>query len=262
MSAIKFQKNVLLAPYTTFKIGGPAKYFFIAKTSKDLLQAIEFARAEGLPFFILGGGSNLLISDKGFDGLVIKTQNTKCEIKNNRLIAEAGARLGDVVGLSIESGLTGLEWAVGIPGTVGGAVKVNAHAFGSDFRQLTKKTKEENGIILSVELKLAKGDKRKSEALIKEYATKRKTTQPLEYASAGCVFKNPVGKFAGQIIDQCGLKGRKIGGAEVSPKHANFIVNLGNATAKDVAELIGLIKETVKKKFGLELEEEIQRVGF
>ena len=170
--------------------------------------------------------------------------------------------LSDLVQFSTKSGLFGLEWASGIPGTVGGAARVNAHAFGSKFSDLVKNIKKENNIILSVELELTKGDKQKSKVLIKEYLEKRKSAQPLEYPSAGCVFRNPEGQFAGQLIDQAGLKGEKNGGAEVSRKHANFIVNRGGAKASDVVGLISLIKETVKDQFGVELKEEIGYLGF
>ncbi|MBU1137133.1 UDP-N-acetylmuramate dehydrogenase [Patescibacteria group bacterium] len=262
MPKIKLQKNIPLAEYTTFQIGGPAKYFFNAKTIEDLIQAVEFAQSKSIAWFILGGGSNLLISDQGFDGLVIRARNSGCKIQGKKIIAEAGVKLSNLVKFSIKSELSGLEWAVGIPGTVGGAVKVNAHAFGSNFNDLVKNIRKENEIILSVELELTKGNKEKSQDLLKEYIKKRKHSQPLEYPSAGCVFRNPTGQFAGQLIDQCGLKGRKNGGAEVSEKHANFIINSGNAKARDVVGLIDLIKEKVKEKFGVELEEEIEYLGF
>lgn len=227
-----------------------------------MIQAAEFAKNKSIAFFILGGGSNLLVSDRGFDGLVIAARNNGCKARDAKIIAEAGMKLSDLVKFSIKSGLSGLEWAVGIPGTVGGAVKVNAHAFGSNFYDLTRNIRKEDEIILSAELELTKGDKQKSKTLLKEYIKKRNNAQPLEYPSAGCIFRNPAGRFAGQMIDQCGLKGRKNGGAEVSEKHANFIINSGNASAKDVVGLIDLIKETVSKKFNVELEEEIEYVGF
>ena len=259
---IKFQSNILLANHTTFRVGGAARYFFDARGRDDLIRAVFFAKEKGLPFFILGGGSNLLVSDEGFDGLIIKIQNTKYKIQDTKIITEAGTNLGDLVVASVRKGLTGLEWAAGIPGTIGGAVKVNAHAFGSDISQLVKNIEKEDNIIFSVELELKKGDKEKSEKLIREYFIKRKETQPLNYPSAGCIFKNPPGCFAGKMIDDCGLKGERIGEAEISKKHANFIINLGGARAKDIAALIALAKTEVKKKFGLDLKEEIERVGF
>lgn len=258
---LNFQKNISLAEYTTFKIGGRAKYFFIAENEEDLIKAVEFAKKEKLPFFILGGGSNVLVSDKGFNGLVIKVQNTKYQILNTKIIADAGVKLSDLVKISVENNLTGLEWANGIPGTIGGAVKVNASAFEKNILEIVGDIKRIDEIILSIELKLKKGDKKESEKLIKEYIKRRKNSQPLEYASAGCIFKNTTEYFAGQLIEQSNLKGKKIGQAMVSEKHANFIINLGKAKSKDVVELINFIKKKVKEKFNIELEEEIQYLG-
>ncbi len=258
----KIQKNILLAPYTTFKIGGPAKYFFIAKTSEDLIRAVDFAKQKNLPYFILGNGSNLLVSDHGFDGLVIKIQNSKLEIRNSRITAEAGIKLSDLVRFSVENNLTGLEWAIGIPGTIGGAVKVNASAFGKEMKKLVKKVKKIDDVIISVELKLERGNQDKSRELIKEFIKKRKQTQPLGQFCAGCIFRNLEGQSAGQLIDRAGLKGKRINGAMISEKHANFIINSNSAKARDVVKLINLIKERVKEKFNVELEEEIQYLGF
>jgi len=257
-----FQKNISLAKYTTFKIGGPAKYFFKTKTKQDLIKAVQFAKKEKLPFFILGGGSNLLVSDKGFDGMIILMNNKRLEVDNNKIIAEAGAKLSDIVKISIKNNLTGLEWAIGIPGTIGGAVKVNAHAFNSNISELVKGIKKDNNIIFSVELELKKGDRKKSNELIEKYIKKRKNSQPLEYPSAGCIFKNIPGHGAGRLIDKASLKGVKIGQAMISDKHANFIINLGGANASDVIKLIKLVKKTIKKKFNINLEEEIQYLGF
>ncbi len=252
-----FKENIPLAKYTSFKIGGPARYFLVAKTTNDLIKAVGLAQAKKLPFFILGGGSNLLISDQGFNGLVIRAQNSKIKVQNSRIIAEAGVALSKLIKISVDSGLTGLEWAVGIPGTIGGAVKVKASAFGQNISEVVKEIKTFDKIILAVELVLRKGNKKKSQQLIKEYLRKRKDSQPLDSFSAGCIFKNPVGQFAGQLIEQSGLKGKKIGQAMISKKHANFIINLGQAQAEDVIKLIQLIKKSVKEKFNLVLEEEI-----
>ena len=262
MENIEVKENVLLADYTTFKIGGPARYFFIAKNKQDLIKAIEFAKNKHLTFFILGGGSNLLVSDNGFKGVVIKIQNQDYRIDGTRIITDAGVELNTLVNLSIDNSLTGLEWAIGIPGTIGGAVKVNASAFGQNIKELVKNIKKINKIIISVELDLKKGNKEDSLKIIKEYIQKRKNTQPLEYASAGCIFKNTSGQGAGRLIDQAGLKGTKVGQAMISEKHANFIINLGGAKSDDVINLIKLVKQTIKDKFNLELEEEIQYLGF
>ncbi len=259
---INFQKNISLREYTTFKIGGSAKYFCKVKDKEELNKVIDFAKGKDLPFFVLGGGSNLLVSDQGFNGLVILIDNKELKVKDNFITAGAGTILNKLVMFSIENELTGLEWAIGIPGTVGGAAKVNAHAFESNMSQLVKKAEKIDNIIFSIKLELKKGNQEKSRELIKEYTKKRVSTQPLNYPSAGCIFSNIPGHGAGRLIDQAGLKGVRIGDAMVSEKHANFIVNLGKAKAKDVIELINLIKQKVKDKFDLELEEEIEYLGF
>ncbi len=284
-----FKKNISLAPYTTFKIGGMAKYFCEARNSEDVIAAVARAKKENLPFFILGAGSNILVSDKGFEGLIIKIQNTRYKIRDTKIVADAGVLLSELVSKSAEAGLTGTEWAAGIPGTVGGAVRGNAGAFGISMSNIVREVKvlnigtsqvqifknkdckfgyrdsifkkNKNLIILSTELELRKGDREKSEKLIKDYLKQRKEKQPMEHPSAGSIFKNPEGQSAGYLIEQCGLKGKIVGGAMISEKHANFIVNLGNAKAKDVKKLIDLCKEKVKEKFGIKLEEEIEYLG-
>jgi len=283
------RKNILLKNYTTFKIGGPAQYFFIAKTKKDIVLSIKLAKKLKLPFFILGGGSNLLVSDKGFKGLVIKIQNTKYKIQNTKIHAEAGTPLAQLVNASVRSGLTGLEWAIGIPGTIGGAIYGNAGwpsnkknissvvesvkvlqvsssksqvasyrnedcQFG--YRESVFK-KNKNLVILSTVLKFKKRNKEHIKREIFEILNKRKNKIPIGF-SAGSVFKNPSDFPAGELIEKCGLKGKMIGNAEISEKHANFIINLGDAKAKDVKKLINLAKKSVKNKFGIILKEEIQ----
>jgi UDP-N-acetylmuramate dehydrogenase len=256
---MKFKRNVLLKNYTTFRIGGPAKYFFVAKNKTELIEAILTAKKLKLPFFILGGGSNILVSDKGFSGLVIKF----------------GQPLSSYVP-------KGLEWAVGIPGTIQGAVCGNAGAFGKSMKDVVEEVEvldvkdlrfkiydlrdckfgyrdsifkhKKNLIILSVKIKSRKSNPQK----IKQYLEYRKRTQPLNLPSAGSIFKNPEGFAAAQLIEECGLKGKKVGNVKISEKHANFIVNLGQGKAEDVKKLIKLIKKEVKKKFGVTLKEEIQ----
>jgi len=279
------QKNILLKNYTTFKIGGSAKYFFAAKTKENLIKAIMVAKKYNLPFFILGGGSNLLVADKGFKGLVIKIRNQKSEIKNNKIFAEAGVLLSQLVNTTLMKKLTGLEWAAGIPGTVGGAIGGNAGAFGKSMEGIVKgvevfdattgKTKilknkdckfeyrdsvfkrKKNFIIISVILQLKKGNKKEIKNKLAGYLNYRKERQPLNFPSAGSVFKNPNGLSAGELIEKCGLKGKKIGNVKISERHANFIINLGRGRAKDVEKLINLVKKTVKSKFKIVLEEEI-----
>jgi len=285
------KKNIRIAPYTTFKIGGPAEYFFKAKTKEDLIKAIETARKFKLPFFILAGGSNLLVSDKGFKGLVIKNQNSKIRIKDSKVITEAGVKLNELVKVCLKKSLSGLEWSAGIPGTIGGAIRGNAGAFEKsiaesiekiealeinvrleiknyevkdckfDYRSSIFKEKK-NLIVLSAEIRLEKDDKSKIKERIERYLNYRKNKHPLEFPSAGSIFKNPKDNAAGILINQCGLSGFKIGQAQISEKHSNFIINLGGAKAEDVCQLIDLIKKKVEEKFGIELKEEIQLLGF
>jgi len=317
------QKNILLKKYTTFKIGGPAKYFFTAKAKEDLVKAIKAAKRFKLPFFILGKGSNILFSDKGYSGLVVKIENCKLKIENCKLYTEAGTELEDLVNYSARASLAGLEWAAGVPGTIGGAVYGNAQAFGmriadivksievfdvkslkikklskkqchfSTKNSIFKKNKnftpyrnEISGaglIILSATLKLKKGDKKEIQKKIKNNLAARKKRHLLIFLSAGSVFVNKEIRVKNKkllkefpelkefnkwgtipsayLIEKCGLKGKKIGGAKISEKHANFIVNLGKAKAKDVKALIKLAKQKVKRKFGIVLEEEIEIIN-
>lgn len=286
----EIKTNIPLKKYTTFKIGGPARYFYITKTKKDLIKAILVAKKFKLPFFILGKGGNLLVSDKGYNGIVIKIQNTKYEIQNKKIKSEAGVMLGKLINAATEVGLSGLEWAIGIPGTIGGAIYGNAGAFGKSIGDLVKEVevfdlkeekikifkkknchfdyresifkKNKNLIILSAIFQLKKRNKKEIREKIKKYLNYRRETQPLELPSAGSIFKNPQGFSAGKLIEKCGLKGKRIGNVKISEKHANFILNLGNGKAKDVKKLIELIKKKVKERFKIKLEEEIQYLGF
>jgi len=308
---MEIEKGVSLKKYLTFKIGGKAKYFLVAKNKNQILNGILWAKKKRIPFFILGGGSNVLFSDKGYEGLVIKLQNTKYQIRNTKIVAESGVSLQKLVIESAKRGLSGLENLAGIPGTLGGAIYQNAGAFGREIGDLVEEVeilkiencklkieklknkdckfsyrdsifkRKKNWIILGATLKLKKGKKKEIEEKIKEILKLRKEKQPLEFPSAGSVFKNvPIEnvpkkireKFkekikngflpAGALIEVAGLKGYQIGGAKISKKHANFIVNTGNAKASDVLKLIEIIKEKVKKKFRVQLEEEIELVGF
>ena len=310
----KIQKNISLAKHTTFKIGGPARYFFIAKNKEDLIKAVKTAKKLKLRFFVLGGGSNVLFSDRGFKGLVINFSASGGSAEgwqNSNIYAGAGTKLEDIVRLATKESLTGLEWAAGIPGTVGGAVYGNAGAFNSvtgdivesvevlDFKTLRIKNfskkdckffpkntifkNRKNLIILSVVLKLKKGNKKQIQKKIKEYLNYRKKSHPFNLFSAGCAFENCEKKIRDQklleefpelkkfnkigmipaafLVEESGLKGKKIGGAQISTKHANFIVNLKKAKAKDVISLIKLAKQKVKKKFGVNLKEEVRIIN-
>jgi len=318
------KKNILLRDYTAFKIGGRARYFFEAKTKEELIKAILLAKKFNLPFFILGGGSNLLVSDKGYNGIVIRFQISDFRFQKNKIIAGGGTPLAILVSEAAKNSLTGLEWAAGIPGTIGGAIWGNAGAFGSCMADLVESVevldigdykisnfkfqipkfkikilknkdckfgyresifkKNKNLIILSAVLRSKKGKRKEIERKIRENLNYRRETQPLNFPSAGSVFKNYelgikkyelIKKFpeiknfikkgqipAGWLIEKCGLKGKRIGKAKISEKHSNFIINLGGAKAKDVKKLIKLIKQKVKKKFGITLEEEVQYLGF
>lgn len=309
---LEIKKNILLAPFTTFRIGGPAKFFVEISSEEELLEALNFAKANNLEFFILGGGSNLLVSDKGYDGIVIQCKLTTHNLRptTNTIEAGAGMPLALLVNLAAQNSLAGMEWTAGIPGTIGGAVRGNAGAFGSCIKdaiqsvkvfdtrnsQLTNYNKEDckfgyrysifkenpNLIILVATLRLKLGDKEEIQNKIKEIIEKRSLKQPKEN-SGGSFFTNPVvideklrEEFehdcgiickddklpAGWLIDQAGLRGKKIGGAMVSEKHANFIVNTGQATAEDVIMLASIIKQQVRDKFRIELVEEVQYLGF
>jgi UDP-N-acetylmuramate dehydrogenase len=305
----KFKKNVTLAPFTTFKIGGKAKYFFIAKNTDELIKAISESQKKKINYIVLGRGSNVLVSDSGFDGLVIINKNEGISFeKENKIKVGSGTILMNLVYKSIEKGLAGLEWAVGIPGTVGGAVRGNAGAYRGQMSDSIVKVdilrdgqiifldKKECGfgyrqsifqnnkdLILSAELKLQKGDRAESQKKIKKLLADRKNKQPLEYPSAGSVFKNvmidkniDLKKIinlpkeyleykkipAAWLIESLDIKGKIIGGAQISEKHANFIINIGKATASHVIQLISYIKMQVRDKYGIELQEEIEYIGF
>ncbi len=357
---IKIRKNISLAPYTNYKIGGLAQYFCEAGNKEEIIEALSFAHKENVPVFILGGGTNVLIGEKGFDGLVIRMDNS--QIYTNRktdqhgsisvnlcsnlcefVYVKVGAEtlLSDVIKFSLKNGLSGLEWAAGIPGTVGGAIRGNAGAFGScvadvvesvkilgreqgisyklermnnktmKFGYRTSIVKEKGGmIVLETVLRLKRirrtpptyvgrnldgewnhESKIMNKKKIEGYIKYRKEHHPLEYPSCGSVFKNitftngtnsheysrikklvgisEIGEIgvkriipAAMLIEKAGLCGRKIGNAQVSEKHCNFIINLGGAKAKDVKDLIELCQKEVFKKFGVKLKPEVEMVGF
>jgi len=291
------RENISLKNYNTFRIGGKARYFFVAKNKEDLIKAIKLTKDFKLPLFVLGNGSNLLISDEGFKGLVIRIMNQELRIKKNLIHAETGVSLGQLMSLALKNNLSGLEWAAGIPGTLGGAIYGNAGAFGKsmgdnvkevevlDIRDLRFKIydlkkckfgyrdsvfkKKKNLIIISAKILLKRSDKKEIRDKIKEYLDYRKKNQPLNFPSIGSIFKNPAPErslvrgrpfnfSAGELIEKCGLKGKRIGDVKISEKHANFIINLGKGKAKEVRKLITFIKKKVKERFGITLEEEIE----
>ena len=283
-----FEQNVTLAPFTTFKIGGPAKYFFRAKTIDELIQALN--KNAGQPLCILGGGSNVLVNDKGFDGLVIKVEIGGISIKENAVTAGAGLPLSAVIRAAVGKGLAGLEFATGVPASVGGAIWANLGCRGSDISKvLTECTvtdrqgqitmlsntqcqfsyrnsifKREPLIVLDATFQLQPSDPTTLRKTMIELSNLKKQEQNVGEDTAGCTFRNPPdsSKSAAQLIDELGLKGYRIGDAMVSPTHANFILNVGQATADQVVQLISYVKQQVRDKAGVQLMEEIEYVGF
>ena len=302
------KQNIALAKYTTYNIGGPADYFMIVKNPDDIKKAIRFADDNLLAVFLLAGGSNVLFSDEGFRGLVIKFDNKEIKFGGNRITAGAGIAMGDLVGRSVEKGMKGLEWAGGLPGTLGGAVRGNAGCFGGEIKdsalEVSAMTKggeiknynnadcrfgyrdsvfKRNGeIILSAVLKFSPGNSEELKKEVFEHIKYRQMKHRLP--SCGSVFKNcpiedlpekVVEKFKDKIktdpfpimpiavlIAAAGLAGKTIGGAQITEEHANIIINFNNAKAGDILALINLVKEKVKEKFGVELNEEVQLAGF
>lgn len=283
--------NEVMALHTTFQIGGPADFYFEAKTNEELIKAYHAAKNLNLPFLILGGGSNILVGDQGFRGLVVKNKTkgiriikvrgkigpslngTKLDVKNILVEVEAGVPFNQFVRFAIEEGLGGLEEFLGLPGTVGGAVIGNAHWQDKTVNQfIFSQKRHDSKILLSVIFELQKDDKDLLWQKARQAIEYRQKTQPTG-TSAGCIFKNikksqalrigttNLTTSAGFIIEASGLKGTKLGFAQISPEHANFMINLGGACAKDVLNLIKLAKEKVKEKFNLELEEEIIKIG-
>ncbi|MBU2081819.1 UDP-N-acetylmuramate dehydrogenase [Patescibacteria group bacterium] len=286
---MKIKRNVSLAKHTTYKIGGLADYFVDIKDLEDLKQALKFADDNSLPIFILAGGSNVLFSDDGYRGLVIKINNKELKINGEEIIAEAGVLMNDAVSKSIENNLAGLEWAGGLPGTIGGAIRGNAGCFGSEIKNIVKEVtvatnngeiklyknkdcqfgyrdsifKHNGEIIMSATFELQLGNKESLKKVVFDHIKYRQ--QRYRLPSCGSVFKNCFLKdgsvlSAGALIEACGLIGKTIGGAMITKEHANIIHNFNNAKAADVLDLMNLIKENVEKKFGIKLEEEVQLI--
>jgi len=306
MNITDFKTDVKLAPYTSIGVGGPADYFYEAKTADELKDAVLTAKEKNIPYIIFGGGTNVLVSDDGFRGLVIVARNNNYEINGENIDAGAGIVLGVLLGVSVKAGLQGLEWSAGLPGSLGGAIYGNAGTFGKSIGQfieevtvlepsgdIRKYTPDECGfryrqsnfqnmpgtVIISAKLKLQQGNVERLKEEIKKNALWRAQNHP-PYKSCGCVFRNatftkearlpqdenePVQWFdkvpVGWLIDQAGLKGKKLGGFTVSDVHGNFLINDGTGTAEQLEQLISEIKKDIKDKFNLDLEEEVRRVG-
>ena len=279
--------DVPMAKYTWMKVGGPADFYIEPADKNDLISIVEYFREHSYSWLILGRGSNVLISDEGIRGAVINIENSLSGIRleNNLVFAEAGVRLTKFVDFCIQNELAGVEMLAGIPGTIGGAVAMNAGAHGGEIAdhlveveiihdgvvQKIQKDEESfsyrrsrfsDGVVLGAYFQLNHGEKEKLSAIRREFILKRNETQPLDYPNLGSMFKNPPNTFAAKLIEQAGLKGKRVGDAQVSEKHANFIVNLGNAKATDIVKLIDLVKRTVYQNSGVKLELEVKMVGF
>ena len=281
--------NEPLSKHTTYGIGGPAEIMVFPENKTDLIQIIRTARKMNQPVSILGSGSNILISDSGIKGVVVSLKNTLklIEIENQKLYAECGSMLGRIVKQAVKHNLIGLENLNGVPGTLGGALVMNAGAWGGEISENLVQVEliDEDGklkylqkneinfsyrqssfnkkdILLSAEFLLKKADKEIINKNFVEAQTGRKSTQPLNKRSAGSLFKNPKGHSAGKLIDEAGLKGFSIGQAKISDKHANFFINEGNASSKDMLQLIKKAHQTVKEKFNINLELEVKLMGF
>lgn len=278
-----------MSSHTTFRIGGPAEVFLMPESYEQIRSALALCREEGVPYFVLGNGSNLLVSDSGYRGVIIQMDRNMgdIELKGTEIRACAGALLSSVAAAARKSSLTGFEFAGGIPGTLGGAVVMNAGAYGGEMkdvlREVTVMTKEgdirvipsdrlELGyrtsiikktgyLVLEAVISLEKGDPQAIQEKTKELASKRTEKQPLDYPSAGSTFKRPEGYFAGKLIMDSGLRGFRVGGAQVSEKHCGFVINTGGATAKDVKELMDHVIRTVKENYNITLEPEVKFLG-
>ena len=286
ISKDKIYINVPMSKYTSFKIGGPAECLVKIQTIEELKEILKIAKQQNIPLTIIGNGSNLLVSDDGIKGLVLKIELDKFEINEENLKVGSGIKLAYIAQNALKQQLAGFEFASGIPGTIGGAIRMNAGAHGKEMKDVvtTVTYMDRNGeihkiqnedakfeyrnsmfaqndfIILEVAIRLEKGNAEEIQAKMTEYATYRKEKQPIEYPSAGSTFKRGNDFITAKLIDECGLKGHQIGGAQISEKHAGFIINKGNATADDVIKLMEYTKEQVYNKFGKVIEAEIEIV--
>lgn len=275
--------------HTTFRIGGPADFFLLPSTVDEVRGILEICREEELPYFILGNGSNLLVSDKGYRGVIIQLYRnfSNISVEGNEICASSGALLSQIAAAARNASLTGFEFAGGIPGTLGGAVFMNAGAYGGELKDVlkeavvmteqgeiltlpvekldmgyrTSRIKKVGYLVLEARLVLEQGDMDKIRDITKDLTEKRVSKQPLEYPSAGSTFKRPEGYFAGKLIMDAGLRGYQVGDAQVSEKHCGFVINRGNATAADVLTLIENVREKVQEQFGVTLEPEVKFLG-
>lgn len=275
--------------HISFKVGGPADFLVKPKTEEELSQVIKFAKKENIHFIVIGNGSNLLVKDGGIRGMVIELSDNfnNYEIEGNIIKAQSGALLAVLGRNALKNSLTGFEFASGIPGTLGGALAMNAGAYGGEMKQVVKSVRlmDREGnifklsneemkfeyrrsilttndyIVLSAAIELQQGNTDEIKETMEDYANRRSTKQPLKFPSAGSTFKRPEGHFAAKLIDDCGLRGLSLRGAQVSDKHCGFVINPGEANAKDILDLIFIVKSTVNAKFGIMLEEEVKILG-
>ncbi|MEF9916862.1 MAG: UDP-N-acetylmuramate dehydrogenase [Lachnospiraceae bacterium] len=293
IKAIMKQENIKIdepmSKYTTFRIGGTADFLVTPLNSKELQQVIQLCEKESMPYYVIGNGSNLLVGDKGYRGVIIQLykQMDRIEVEDSRIKAQAGALLSKTAGIALEHQLAGFEFAAGIPGTIGGAVAMNAGAYGGAIKDVILEAtvwkpngsiavlnKEEleldyrtsiiaksNYIVLEVMLQLEPGTSANIREKMEELKKRRIDKQPLEFPSAGSTFKRPEGYFAGKLIEDAGLRGFQVGGAAVSEKHCGFVINKGYATASDVVELMNHVIDQVESKFGIRLEPEVKKIG-
>lgn len=274
--------------YVHFRVGGPADILLIPEHKEQIIRTIEICKEKNIPFYVVGNGSNLLVKDGGIKGVVIKLNEVKnINVYGDIVEAECGAMLKDVSNEALKNSLTGFEFACGIPGTVGGAVFMNAGAYNGEISNVIESAEvidnegkilvlskdelelgyrssivmKKNYIVLSAKFKLQNGDEKQIKDVVDDLTCKRESKQPLEYPSAGSTFKRPEGYFAGKLIQDAGLKGYSIGGAAVSEKHSGFVINKSGATAKDILDLIAYIQSEVKRQFNVELHPEVRIIG-
>lgn len=275
--------------HTTFRIGGPADYFLLPSTAEEVKKILEICKEKELPYFILGNGSNLLVSDEGYCGVIIQLYRNYGGIivEGTNIRAGAGALLSQIASAAKNASLTGFEFAGGIPGTLGGAVVMNAGAYGGEMKNVLKEVtvmteqgeimtipaeklemgyrtslvKKAGYLVLEAVISLKAGDVEEIKAIMKDLTEKRVSKQPLEYPSAGSTFKRPEGYFAGKLIMDAGLRGYQVGGAQVSEKHCGFVINKGDATAADICQLMRDVSDKVQAQFGVVLEPEVKMIG-
>lgn len=276
--------------HTTFRVGGPARYLVEPQSVPELHAVIDLCHTQKMPWYIVGNGSNLLVSDEGYDGVVIHLFRNVSGMRaeETRLVLQAGVQTVRAAKFALEHSLTGLEFASGIPGTIGGAMVMNAGAYGGEMKDVVRRVRvllpdgteqnysgdemqfgyrrsrvaAEGGIVLEAELELAEGESESIRARMEELKQKRLAKQPLEYPSAGSTFKRPEGYFAGKLIEDAQLRGFRVGGAQVSEKHCGFVINRGDATASQIWELIGEVQRRVYEQSGVRLEPEVKLLGF